>query len=123
MEDDDTTYVLYQEGCNRLSAGDPRGAAEVLELALEREPGQASIYETLARAYFASARVNQARWAFDEALARDPSDPYAHFGLGRCHERLGRLQAAVGHYKLACAMSPRDEYHEALARLQSRRAS
>ena len=122
-ESDETTYRLYQEGCDRLSAGDPRGAAEVLELAAERAPDEASIYETLARAYFASAQLRRARWAFEEALDRDPSDPYAHFGAGRCHERMGRLDAAAGHYKLACAMSGREEYHDALTRLESRRAS
>ena len=123
MGDEDTTYALYREGCDRLTTGDPRGAAEVLELVVQREPEQASIYETLARAYYATARVQRARWAFEEALARDPSDAYAHFGVGRCHERLGRFDAAEGHYKLACALSPRHDYRDALVRLRARRAS
>lgn len=118
--DDTLVYHLYQDGRSRLERGDPRGAAEVLELAVEHEPTKASLHETLARAYFATARVRRAREAFERALELDPSDAYAHFGAGRCHEREGRLADAAKHYKLACALSPRVEYHERLARLGGR---
>lgn len=113
-------YSLYRQGHHRLEDGNPAGAAEVLELAVEREPDQASLREALGRAYFASARVEQAREEFEQALASDPSDDYAHFGLGRCHERLGRWQQAAKHYKLACALADRDDYREALSRVRSR---
>lgn len=113
-------YALYRQGHHRLEDGNPAGAAEVLELAVEREPDQASLREALGRAYFASARVEQAREEFEQALASDPSDDYAHFGLGRCHERLGRWQQAAKHYKLACALADRDDYRVALSRIRSR---
>lgn len=113
-------HALYQQAQSRLADGNASGAAEVLELAVEHEPHQASLHETLGRAYFASARVERARVEFARALEIDPSDDYAHFGIGRCFERQGRLPDAAKHYKLACALAPRDDYHLALSRVLHR---
>lgn len=113
-------YALYQHARSHLAEGNPRGAAEVLELAVEEEPATASLHETLGRAYFASARVDSARAEFEHALELDPSDAYAHFGVGRCFERQGRLAEAAKHFKLACALADRRDYREALARVRER---
>lgn len=116
----DLVYDLYREGCSRLSAGQPGAAAEILELAVEREPENASLREALGRAYLASARLRRARQQFERAVEMDPSDAYAHFGVGRCFEREGRLTDAAKHYKLACALSPRSDYSDGLRRVQTR---
>lgn len=113
-------YDLYQQGRERLQHGNPAAAAEVLELAVEHEPEQASLHEALGRAYFASARVNLAREQFERALELSPTDDYAHFGVGRCWERQGRLAEAAKYYKLAWALAPRDDYAAALARVADR---
>ena len=118
--DDELVYSLYEQGRSRLDRGNPTGAAEVLELAIEREPEKASLHEALGRAYFASSRVDQAREEFERAVAINPSDDYAHFGIGRCFERQSRLPEAAKHYKLACALSDRADYRTALARVQAR---
>lgn len=118
--DPELVYRLYQEGTSRLSAGHPGSAAEILELAVEHEPHKASLRETLGRAYFASARVRRARHEFERALALDPSNDYAHFGIGRCYEREGLLRDAAKHYKLACALAPRSLYQSALERVADR---
>lgn len=113
-------YEWYQEGCRRLDTGNPRGAVELLELAVEREPDKASLHEALGRAYYAVARVRKARGAFSQALRLDPTDDYAHYGVARCHERLGDLRSAAKYLKLACAMAPKDDYRQALARVETR---
>lgn len=118
--DPGTTYALYQHGCAQLDAGNPWSAVEVLELAAEREPGQACVREALARAYFAASRVRLARGEFERALELDPTDDYAHFGIGRCFEREGRLPDAAKYFKLACALADRSVYQHALARVQQR---
>ena len=120
---EDLTYNLYEQGRQRLARGHFPAAAEVLELAVEREPRKASLHEALGRAYFSSARVDQARGAFQCALDIDPSDDYAHFGVGRCYERQGRLAEAAKHFKLACALADRADYHAALRRTLGRLAS
>ena len=122
MADDNVelVYSLYEQGCQRLQAGNPAGAAEVLELAIEHEPTKASLHEALGRAYFASARIEQARTAFEQAVHINPSDDYAHFGIGRCYERQGRVADAAKHFKLACALSDRADYRTALSRVLAR---
>jgi Flp pilus assembly protein TadD len=118
--DDEIVYSLYEQGCRRLEVGNFTAAAEVLELAIEREPTKASLHEALGRAYFATARVEQARGEFQRAVEINPSDDYAHFGVGRCFERQGRLPEAAKHYKLACALAPRTDYRDALSRVLQR---
>jgi Tfp pilus assembly protein PilF len=117
---DDIVYALYEQARQRLDGGNPRGAAEILELAIQHEPSKASLHETLGRAYFASSRVELARSSFERAVEIDPSDDYAHFGVGRCYEREGRLPEAAKHYKLACALSDRPDYRTALSRVLER---
>ena len=119
-DNDELVYSLYEQGRRRLDSGNPSGAAEVLELAIEHEPSKASLHEALGRAYFATSRVEQARAEFELAVEINPSDDYAHFGIGRCHERMGQLPEAAKHYKLACALSDRMDYRTALSRVLER---
>jgi Flp pilus assembly protein TadD len=53
-------------------------------------------------------------------VALDPSNAYAHYGLGRALERQGRLTQAGKHFKLASAMSPEPAYAEAAERVARR---
>lgn len=121
--DDDLVWSLYEQGQARLREGNPGAAAEVLELAVEHEPEKASLREALGRAYFASARLEPARVQFERVVDLDPSDDYAHFGLGRCLESQGRLPDAAKHYKLACALADRADYRDALGRVLDRIAA
>jgi len=116
-------YELYRQGRQRLEGGDAVAAVEVLELAVELQPEQASLHEALGRAYFATSRVSRARAQFERALELHPTDDYAHFGIGRCFEREGRLGDAAKYFKLAVALAPRADYREALDRVQERLGS
>lgn len=113
-------YELYLEGCRRLEGGDPAGAVGLLEQAVELEPGKASLREALARACFATSRIRMARREFEHVLALDPSNDYAHYGLGRALERQGRLAQAGKHFKLANALAPRPTYRRAAERIARR---
>jgi tetratricopeptide (TPR) repeat protein len=119
-DNDELVYSLYEQGRRHLDGGNPTGAAEILELAIEHEPSKASLHEALGRAYFATSRVEQARTEFELAVEINPSDDYAHFGIGRCYERMGQLPEAAKHYKLACALSDRPDYRAALTRVLDR---
>lgn len=120
QDNDELVYSLYEQGRRRLEGGNPTGAAEILELAIEHEPSKASLHEALGRAYFATSRVEQARAEFELAVEINPSDDYAHFGMGRCYERMGHLPEAAKHYKLACALADRSDYRTALSRILER---
>ena len=82
------------------------------------EPEKASIREALARALFQAGRMSRARREFAKAVAIDPVNDYAHFGLALACERTGQRMRAIGHLKLAIAMRPgMSDYERALARL------
>ena len=80
----------YRRATMFFETGDPTGAARLLEPIVEAEPGNASVRQLLARAYFQSAQLNRAEEQLRELVDRDPSDHYAHHVLGRTLERLNR---------------------------------
>lgn len=111
----DETYRLYQQGRGHLAAGDAAQATVALEKAKRREPAKASIREALGIAYFRIRRFAEAEREFRAVLEISPVNDYAHFALGRCLEKQGRVGEAAGHYKLARFLRPeRGDYREAL---------
>jgi Flp pilus assembly protein TadD len=114
-------YNLYQQGRRHLAQGMAAQATVALEKAKRREPAKASIREALGIAYFRIRRFAEAEQEFREVLELSPVNDYAHFALGRCLEKQGRLGEARGHYKLACFFRPdSDDYAAALLRLEDR---
>jgi Flp pilus assembly protein TadD len=116
--DDESAYALYSKGSRLLREGHPHQAAMLLSRAKLIEPDKGSIRETLGRALYESGWMARARREFAKAVAIDPVNDYAHFGLALACERTGQRTRAVAHLKLAIAMRPGiDHYEEALARL------
>jgi len=110
-------FTAFQEGTQLLASSNPHAAATVLERARNLEPDQGSIREALARAYYSSGRIPDARAEFERAVEIDPVNDYAHFGLGLCLMRAGDRVGARAHLRLAVAMRPQQEYRDALARV------
>lgn len=121
MSDDrETAYDLLQRGNMLLEERHFAQAAVVLERADRLEPGKGSILEALGRAYFNSGQAEAARGTFEALLEIDPSSHYAHYAIGQCLKRLGRIDRARTHLRLAVALSPDDPlYRGALGRLPS----
>lgn len=115
----ESAYELLQEARVLLERRKPERAALLLERAKAMEPHRGSILEALGIAYYNSGRHAQARTQFEEALEVDPTNHFARFGLGRCLQRAGLLELAIGQMKLALAMAPEnDMYGETLHRLE-----
>ena len=113
------TYDLYRQGREHLAAGHAAQATVPLEKAKRREPAKASIREALGIAYFRIRRFAEAEQEFRTILELAPVDHYAHFALGRCLEKQGRPQEAVGHYRLATFFRPQSrDYRRALEALE-----
>ena len=114
------TYELYQEGRARLKKGMNAQATVPLEKAKRREPAKTSIREALGIAYFRIRRFAEAESEFRAILELRPVDDYAHFALGRCLEKQGRADEALGHYRMATIFRPQsDEYRQALKALEA----
>jgi hypothetical protein len=62
--------------------------------------------------------------AFTALIARNPTDDYAHFGLGLAASKAGALRLAAEHLALAVAMRPDlGHYARALRGVRARRAT
>ena len=106
-------YECFQEGRRRLRKGMAAQATVPLEKAKRREPNKASIRESLGIAYFRLGRYSEAEAEFRAALDISPVDDYAHYALGRCLEKQGKMSEANGHYRLARSLKPGNETYEA----------
>ena len=117
-------YEWYQRGLQLLGNGDPAAAAMLLSRAAEAEPGSRSVREALARAQYDAGRYQEAIASFTEIIAVNPTDDYAHFGLGLAASRAGELQVAAEHLALAVAMRPDlGHYSRALRGVRARRSA
>ena len=116
--EDGSAYALFAKGSELLREGHPHQAVMFLSRAKLIEPEKASIREALGRALYQAGRMSRARREFAKAVAIDPVNDYAHFGLALACERTGQRMRAIGHLKLAIAMRPGiPHYERALARL------
>jgi Flp pilus assembly protein TadD len=114
--DEPSAYVAFRDGDELLASGNPHAAIVALERARELEPEQASVRETLARAYFQAARFGAAAAEFATAIELDPVNDYAHFGLGLALQRTGDVVGARRHLRIATVMRPDNvDYQHALA--------
>jgi tetratricopeptide (TPR) repeat protein len=117
-EERESVYGLLQRGHALIRRRHHAQAAIVLERADAAEPGKGSILEPLGRAYHHSGQFERARETFEKLLDIDPSAHWAHFALSESLRKLGRLDEARTHVRLAVALSPTSElYRRALARL------
>jgi tetratricopeptide (TPR) repeat protein len=102
----ESAYELFQKGSRLLEAGDFAAATISLEKARAIEPDKSSIREALGRAYFRSARFEQAAEEFAVVVEQHPVNDYAHFCLGKALAKTGRRQEASRHAVLAAGMRP-----------------
>jgi tetratricopeptide (TPR) repeat protein len=114
----ESAYGLLQRALALQQRRHHAQAAVLLERAQRLEPGKGSILEPLARAYYNSGQSEAAARTFEDLLEIDPSSAWANFGFGQSMKRLGRLNEARKHLRLAVALEPGSElYRSALARL------
>jgi Flp pilus assembly protein TadD len=102
----ESVYDLFRKGSALLEAGDFMAATISLERARDLEPDKSSIREALGRAYFRSARFENAAREFAAVVERYPVNDYAHFCLGRSLANSGRRAEARRHAALAACMRP-----------------
>ena len=116
-------YELFRKGSDLLEKGDFMAAAVPLERARELEPDKGSIREALGRAYFRSARFEQAAEEFAAVVERYPTNDFALFCLGRACELTGDRKGARKHLTLAANMRPdRADYRVYRDRIRRRAA-
>jgi Flp pilus assembly protein TadD len=114
-------YRLYRQGLDALAAGHADEAIAPLERAKGLEPESNSIHEALGKTYLKLGFYDRAVDEFQVIVDRDPVDGYAHYCLGRAHDRLGAVAQARHHYRLATWFEPdRRIYRDTLNAFLSR---
>lgn len=101
MNDVHPAYDAYRRGMDLLKGGNAHQAAVALETAKRLEPEKGSIREGLGRALLVTQSYERAALEFGKAVELAPTDHYAHYGLARALDRLGRSAEALRHYRLA----------------------
>jgi Flp pilus assembly protein TadD len=120
---DGGVYEWYRRGLSLLADGHPAAAATLLARAAEAEPESRSLLEALGRAQYDAGRYEDAMQTFTALIARNPTDDYAHFGLGLAANKARALALAAEHLALAVAMRPDvGHYTRALREVRARRA-
>ena len=113
-------HAWYVTGMELLGKGSPAAAAQVLQRAVDAEPGSRSVREALARAQFDTGQYTAAADNFRMIVEASPTDDYAHFGLGLSLARAGNHEAAAEYLALAAAMRPdRKHYTDALSQVRA----
>jgi Flp pilus assembly protein TadD len=113
-------HAWYTTGMELLGKGSPAAAAQVLQRAAAAEPNSRSVREALARAQFDTGRYAEAADNFRVIVEANPTDDYAHFGLGLALTRAGDHEAAAEYLALAAAMHPdRKPYTDALRQVRA----
>lgn len=99
-------YDIFRQAMDCLQSKQFAQAAWLLEEVKQEIPHKGSIREALGRAYYNWGRYERAKREFKVALKIDPTNHYAHYGLGLSLLKLSFLKMASRHLKLALAMSP-----------------
>lgn len=94
-------------------------AIETLKHALNRYRSNAAPCAALAGILVKHGRHQDALFAYDLALARDPGDPYVHLSRGKTLNVLGRFAEAKRELEEALRIKPMIEAYSSLAQLKN----
>jgi predicted Zn-dependent protease len=111
---------VYHRAWELLEARSPRQAIEILDTAIESEPGSSSLRTLRAWAYFQTAQLGKAEVELAELVEESPTDVWARFALGRVLERQSRYADALPHMRLAAVMSGDPEHEAGVLRVERR---
>ncbi len=113
---------VYHRAWELLEDRSPKQAIEILDPAIEIEPGSTSLRTLRAWAYFQTAQLGKAETELAMLVEECPADVWARFALGRVLERQSRYSDALPHMRLAAVMSGDPEHEAGVLRVERRMA-
>ena len=93
-------------------------ALDVLEPALEQDPGNTGLRVMRAWAYLIRVQLQKAEAELRTLVEENPDDVWSRHALGRALERQSRLKEALPHLRLAYAMSGDLDHELAVLRVE-----
>lgn len=114
-----SVYEWFQRAQELLAQGNADAALQLL-YRVKAEDSSTSVLEALGRALFDARRYVEAESVFRELCEREPSDDFAHYGLGVSLWRLQEFTLARDELAMAFVMRPdRSEYGKALGQVRA----
>ncbi len=95
--------ALHLLGVLALQCGHAQVAVEYISAAIRIAGDRATYHTNLAEALRVLGQLDEARRAYEQALAITPQNPAAYNNLGTIHEAQGNLPAAIDCYRRAAA--------------------
>jgi len=100
--------LALAEGQALVALGDARSALSRIAEAARAFPDDLDVWAEEANALHELCRFEEAADVLSRLLQEDPEDPWAHWLLGLCFERLGRAGAAERHLARAREIAPEE---------------
>jgi len=97
---------LFQQALAAQRRGDLTGARELYLKALERDPGNADLYNNLGTLYRATAELDRAEDAYRHAISLNPRLAAAWSNLGVLLDARGRTKEAIAALQQAMTVDP-----------------
>jgi tetratricopeptide (TPR) repeat protein len=113
--------ALYVLGTARSETGDPRGAIELYDRALQLTPGDRVLYSNRAIALRDLGDEEGALADFGRALAIEPGYTHARANRARLHAKRGELEVADEDYQLLLAIANTPEHRAEWNAVRERR--
>jgi tetratricopeptide (TPR) repeat protein len=110
--------AAYRTAFDLLVRRSPREALDLVEPALEQEPGNTGLRILRAWAYLQRAQLERAETELRSLVEDNPTDDWSRHALGRCLERQSRYAEALPHLRLAAAMSGDPDHGLAALRVE-----
>jgi tetratricopeptide (TPR) repeat protein len=115
QRDFDSAYRVAYDLLTRRAAAE---ALEVIEPALEAEPGNTGLRVLRAWAFLIRVQLGRAEDELSRLAEERPDDDWVRFALGRSLERQSRYAEALPHLRLSAAMSGDPEHELAVLRVE-----
>lgn len=114
----DAPESAYRTAFDLLVRRAPKQALDVLEPALEQDPGNTGLRTLRAWAFLMRAQLQKAEAELRELVEGTPDDAWARHALGRVLERQSKLKEALPHLRMAAVMTGDLDHEVAVLRVE-----
>jgi tetratricopeptide (TPR) repeat protein len=113
-EGEQRSLHLVLDAEDRALKNDPKGALDLAQQAIEKDPSNGAAYSLMAKIYFSAGELLKAEDAISKALKIGPNHPDFLYVQGKIFAREGKLDDALAAFRQTALVNPKesDAYYE-----------